>query len=348
MYYLYKTKDISLEDYITRRQTWTHGSQTKLIDRCVEMVRRRGARCPARNDRKVSDGENGLGLVPGRIICVIRRERTWSAQGVIASDDSDAAKQEEGQIREGAERPHRKPYGRCGRLESASTNPYGLPDGGLQRQAIMPDTYGIRLEHGIVGYENCAELRALLGSGAYIDDILVNESVVSVHRVKRHLAHYGLTCKTHERAADGAQLLGLKVWGEQGKLMLKRDNDVGVAADELTRRSFHTAASWLATFRIAATYIKRKANDAITSWDEVIESGKLRDLIQETALAVWVDASSQEVGVALEIGGSVVEDVTWLSPDDAQHINMAELDAVIKGFNMAFSWQITKIRLMTD
>ncbi|KAL1234318.1 S-adenosylmethionine synthase [Trichinella spiralis] len=48
---------------------------------------------------------------------------------------------------------------------SASTNPYGLPDGGLQRQAIMPDTYGIRLEHGIVGYENCAELRALPGSG---------------------------------------------------------------------------------------------------------------------------------------------------------------------------------------
>ncbi|KRY32530.1 hypothetical protein T01_16015, partial [Trichinella spiralis] len=92
--------------FITRRQTWTHGSQTKLIDRCVEMVRRRGARCPARNDRKVYAGENGLGVVRGRIICVIRRERTWSAQGVIAPDDSDAAKQEEGQIREGAERPH--------------------------------------------------------------------------------------------------------------------------------------------------------------------------------------------------------------------------------------------------
>ncbi|KRY20467.1 Transposon Tf2-9 polyprotein [Trichinella patagoniensis] len=49
--------------------------------------------------------------------------------------------------------------------KSASTNPYGLPDGGLQRQAIMPDAYWIRLEHGIVGYENCAELRALPGSG---------------------------------------------------------------------------------------------------------------------------------------------------------------------------------------
>ncbi|XP_003381672.1 conserved hypothetical protein [Trichinella spiralis] len=174
------------------------------------------------------------------------------------------------------------------------------------------------------------------GTSAYIDDILVNESVVSVHRVKRHLAHYGLTCKTHERVAHGVHLLGLK-----------RDNDVGVAADELTRRSVFSYCSklvghfpvcgWL---RIAATYIKRKANDATTSWDEVIEGGKLRDLIQETALVA--------VGVALEIGGSVVEDVAWLSPDDAQHINMAELDAIIKGFDMAFSWQITKIRLMTD
>ncbi|KRX44072.1 Transposon Tf2-9 polyprotein [Trichinella murrelli] len=183
-----------------------------------------------------------------------------------------------------AEQPTRPPRTRR-KPKSASTNPYGLPDGGLQRQAIMPDAYGIRLEHGIVGYENCAELRALPGSG-------------------------------------------------------------GVAADELTRRSvFSYCGKLVAHFpvcrwlRIAATYIKRKANDATTSWDEVIEAVEAK---------VWVDASSQAVGVALEIGGSVVEDVAWLSLDDAQHINMAELDAVIKGFNMVFSWQITKIRLMTD
>ncbi|KRY07334.1 Pol polyprotein, partial [Trichinella patagoniensis] len=37
-----------------------------------------------------------------------------------------------------------------------------------------------------------------------------------------------------------------------------------------------------------------------------------------------------------------------LRPDDAQHINMAELDAVIKGLNLALSWQMRKIRLMTN
>ncbi|XP_003370059.1 conserved hypothetical protein [Trichinella spiralis] len=212
------------------------------------------------------------------------------------------------------------------------------------------------------------------GTSAYIDDILVNESVVAVDRVKRHLAHYGLTCKTHERAADGARLLGLKVWGERGKLMWRRDNDVGEVPDVLTRRSVFSYCGKLVShfpvcgwLRIAAAYIKRKANDATTSWDEVIDGDELRELIQETALAVkkrdpargrwdvsaeeakiWVDASSLAIGVALEVSGSIVEDAAWLRPDDAQHINMAELDAVIRGLNLALSWQMRRIRLMTD
>ncbi|KRZ59047.1 hypothetical protein T02_3184 [Trichinella nativa] len=206
------------------------------------------------------------------------------------------------------------------------------------------------------------------GTSAYIDDILVNESVVAVDRVKRHLAHYGLTCKTHERAADGARLLGLKVWGERGKLMWRRDNGV------LTRRSVFSYCGKLVShipvcgwLRIATAYIKRKANDATTSWDEVIDGDELRRLIHETALVVkkrdpargrwdvsaeeakiWVDANSLAIGVALEVGGSMVEDAAWLRPDDAQYINMAELDAVIKGLNLAISWQMRRIRLMTD
>ncbi|KRZ86973.1 hypothetical protein T08_12447 [Trichinella sp. T8] len=33
------------------------------------------------------------------------------------------------------------------------------------------------------------------GTSAYIDDILVNKSVVSVHRVKRHLARNPRACR---------------------------------------------------------------------------------------------------------------------------------------------------------
>ncbi|KFD71439.1 hypothetical protein M514_16371 [Trichuris suis] len=63
---------------------------------------------------------------------------------------------------------------------------------------------------------------------------------------------------------------------------------------------------------------------------------------------VWVDASSLAIGVALEVDGAIVEDASWLRSDEASHINMAELDAVVKGLNLAISWRMSKIQLVTD
>jgi len=60
------------------------------------------------------------------------------------------------------------------------------------------------------------------------------------------------------------------------------------------------------------------------------------------------DASSLALGAVVEVGDHVVEDVTWLRHEDASHINMAELDAVIKGFNMAIMWNMKKLHLCTD
>ena len=45
----------------------------------------------------------------------------------------------------------------------------------------------------------------------YVDDLLVDEDVVSADRVVEHFARYGLECKPLQRAADGARLLGLRV-----------------------------------------------------------------------------------------------------------------------------------------
>ena len=45
----------------------------------------------------------------------------------------------------------------------------------------------------------------------YVDDLCVNEDVVSAERVIAHFASYGLQCKLPERATDGARLLGLRV-----------------------------------------------------------------------------------------------------------------------------------------
>ena len=63
---------------------------------------------------------------------------------------------------------------------------------------------------------------------------------------------------------------------------------------------------------------------------------------------VWVDESSLALGVVVEIGGEAVEDSTWLRRDECSHINMAELDAALKGVNLVIPWGIKTVRLMTD
>ena len=67
------------------------------------------------------------------------------------------------------------------------------------------------------------------------------------------------------------------------------------------------------------------------------------------ALSVWVEASSLATGVSLVYDGAVVEDACWLRPaKDSQHINLAELDAIIKGINLAILWKTTILYLFTD
>ncbi|KFD49052.1 hypothetical protein M513_10100 [Trichuris suis] len=212
------------------------------------------------------------------------------------------------------------------------------------------------------------------GTSSYIDDIFVNQSVVNAETVKRHLARYGLVCKDPERVVDGARVLGLKVWEEQGSLRWSRGNEISDPPKNLTRRTVfsycgelvghYPVCGWL---RAASAFVKREANRASERWDDPIHENRIRAQLSEIVNAlktkdpvqgrwdisgnkarIWVDASMLALGVALEVDGSVIEDGTWLRPDEARHINMAELDAVIKGINLALSWQMKEIELMTD
>ena len=55
------------------------------------------------------------------------------------------------------------------------------------------------------------------------------------------------------------------------------------------------------------------------------------------------------LGFVIELDGQVVEDASWLRSEDASsHINMAELDAAIKGFNAALAWKLKKLHVRTD
>ena len=54
--------------------------------------------------------------------------------------------------------------------------------------------------------------------------------------------------------------------------------------------------------------------------------------VQGKEMNVWVDASSLTIGVLLEKNRAVIEDACWLQlMNDAVHINLTELDAVLKG-----------------
>ena len=64
---------------------------------------------------------------------------------------------------------------------------------------------------------------------------------------------------------------------------------------------------------------------------------------------VWCDASSIALGVVLEIDTVEVEDAAWLrKKDDFNHINVAELEAVVKGVNLAVKWGLSEITVVTD
>ncbi|CAM1312990.1 Uncharacterised protein r2_g2342 [Pycnogonum litorale] len=63
---------------------------------------------------------------------------------------------------------------------------------------------------------------------------------------------------------------------------------------------------------------------------------------------IWVDASSVAIGVKIEVDGETIEDASWLRSEESTHINMAELDAVIKGVNMALQWNMSRLHLRTD
>ncbi len=208
----------------------------------------------------------------------------------------------------------------------------------------------------------------------YLDDILVDESVVSATEVESHLSRHGLLCKSPEKVSEGARVLGIRVWGEHHGLVWKRDNDVGELPDRLTRRIVFSlcgqltghlpVCGWL---RVAASYIKRCANAATASWDDEVNDSSLHSMLVETLKRVknsdpargrwdvtgdeailWVDASSLALGAVLEVNGEIVEDASWLRRNECSHINLAELDAVVRGINLAISWKMKKLTLVTD
>ena len=71
--------------------------------------------------------------------------------------------------------------------------------------------------------------------------------------------------------------------------------------------------------------------------------------IDGQTLSVWVNASYLATGMSLVYDGAVVEYACWLHPEkDFQHINLAELNAIIKGINLIILGKTTTLHMFTD
>ena len=210
-------------------------------------------------------------------------------------------------------------------------------------------------------------------TSSYIDDILVNTSKTSSNSVVSHLGQYGLKSKSPE-CLDGGAALGLKLRKlADGSYMFSRGNQVPEIPDKLSRRELfsicgklvghYPVAGWL---RVASSFMKRSAEGA--GWEDdvgVVAQRMLKDVQERVRTedpvkgawtvphgesgTIWCDASSIAIGTLLEVGGVVVEDRAWLRKlDDFNHINVAELESVLKGVNLAIEWGVTELRIMTD
>ena len=210
-----------------------------------------------------------------------------------------------------------------------------------------------------------------MGTDHYIDDIFVNEKVVDVQRVRDVLLRHGLVTKDPEPLSN-ARVLGVRVKKSRNhQLVWSRDAELPRLSEDITKRELfsvcgklvghYPVAGWL---RTACSFIKRSANDV--GWDDSVSVATvdlMREVlgrvarddpvrgvwnVQDTGNAtVWCDASSLAIGCCLQVGEQVVEDCAWLRKDSA-HINVAELEAAIKGVSLALKWKVKNLSLMTD
>ena len=210
-------------------------------------------------------------------------------------------------------------------------------------------------------------------TSSYIDDIYVDVAKTSSTEVIKHLGKFGLVAKPAEKLENGAAL-GLKLkTGADGSLRMSRGNEVPKMSDNMNKKELFSAcgrlvghyplAGWL---RVACSFVKRHAegkkwtdyvgNRATKMLEEIIDrvgeedpvKGKWR--VQKTDVGkVWCDASDLALGAVVEIGGEAVEDAAWMrKKDDYSHINIAELEAVLKGINLCLKWGLKVITVLTD
>ncbi|XP_067943207.1 uncharacterized protein [Watersipora subatra] len=180
--------------------------------------------------------------------------------------------------------------------------------------------------------------RAHRGTDHYIDDIVVQESVLNAQGLRDHLARYELETKEPE-ALNGGRLLGVALQKDSsGHLKMSR----GTALSEYN-------------FELGA-WDSPVGKTVGSLAGELLARARREDPVKgvwrvnpRDSVTVWTDASSLGMSVALEVNGNIVEDASWLRKEsDHQHINVAELEADGRRINFAIAWGFKTFTLAID
>ncbi len=212
------------------------------------------------------------------------------------------------------------------------------------------------------------------GTDHYIDDIVIDRRVASTEKVVAHLNKFGLRVKDPEDLTS-AKVLGLQLYEKDGGIRWCRGNTLPEQdwSKSMTRRQLfsltgqlvghYPRAGWL---RVACSFIKRHSSgrnweddigqEALHMIEEVVKRVESDDPVggkwsvePQRGVRLWCDASSIALGCVVEVGGELIEDAAWLrKKDDGTHINVSELEAVLRGVNLAVKWGFKKFTIMTD
>ena len=177
---------------------------------------------------------------------------------------------------------------------------------------------------------------------------------------QKELKENGLVAKEPE-ALEGGAVLGLKLRkADDGQLMFERANTIPEVSQGLTRKELfsicgklvghYPKAGWL---RVACSYVKRHAEG--DSWDDYVGDGirdRMKEIVEEVRKnypvkgvwrvpksdsgTVWCDASDLAMGVVLEIGGTEVEDASWMRKKEYNQ-KCDELEVANGQFNEKFT-----------
>ena len=107
-------------------------------------------------------------------------------------------------------------------------------------------------------------------------------------RVKEHLCSFGLLSKEPERLQDGARMLGLQLWGEDNSLYWRRGNKIS----DMPQNIFSLCGKLVGHLPVggwlheAVAFIKQRASDVTTGWDDKIDDAPLNTMMKEVLTRV--------------------------------------------------------------